>query len=54
TIGGFITDLLGHLPKRGEQITYQNLQFTILEAGSRKVDKIKIMKSPAINQAGEG
>jgi CBS domain containing-hemolysin-like protein len=54
TIGGFITDLLGHLPKRGEQITYQDLQFTILEASSRKVDKIKIVKSPAVNQAGEG
>ena len=44
TIGGFIIDLLGHLPKKGEKIIYENWEFIVILASSRKVDKIKIRK----------
>ncbi|MCK5242702.1 HlyC/CorC family transporter [bacterium] len=42
TIGGFVINLLGHLPKKGEQIIHQNLHFTIIAASSHKIDKIQI------------
>jgi len=42
TIGGFIINLLGHLPRKGEQVVYHNLHFTVMAASSRKIDKIQI------------
>ncbi len=47
TIGGFISHLLGHLPRQGEQVVYQDLHFTILAASSRKIEKIQIRKLDA-------
>lgn len=46
TIGGYVTHLLGHLPIKGEQIFVEDLKFTILAAGSTKVDRIQIQRVP--------
>ncbi len=55
TVGGFITDLLGHLPRKGENVTYEHLQFTVLSATSRKVERIQIRRSlPAAFEEGRG
>ncbi|RME84284.1 MAG: HlyC/CorC family transporter [Planctomycetota bacterium] len=43
TIGGLITSHLGRIPQKGEVISYNDeLEFTILEADERKIDKVKI------------
>ena len=42
TIGGFITRNLGRVPKRGETITIDKLQFKILKAEHRKIDLLKL------------
>lgn len=42
TIGGFVTSLLGRLPKVGNQAEYRNLRFTVLEMQKRRVIKLKL------------
>lgn len=42
TIGGFVTDLFGHLPRKGETIAYENMHFTVLASTTRRIDKIQI------------
>ena len=42
TIGGFISRNLGRVPKRGEIITIDKLQFKILKAEHRKIDLLKV------------
>ncbi|RJP23406.1 MAG: HlyC/CorC family transporter [Candidatus Omnitrophota bacterium] len=42
TLGGFITTLIGDVPKIGEEVDFLNLHFTILESDERKIEKVKI------------
>lgn len=42
TIGGLVVSKFGHLPKRGEQITFNNLSFTALRADSRRLHSINV------------
>lgn len=44
TIGGFVINLFGRLPKRGEQITFENLKFTIQRADSRRLHTLLVEK----------
>ncbi len=44
TIGGFLFDLFGRLPKVGEQLSYHNIKLLILEMDGKKIEKIKITK----------
>jgi putative hemolysin len=44
TVGGFVIDIMGKVPKAGEEIKYGNLKIEILEANKRRVNKIKIKK----------
>ena len=46
TIGGYVTHEVGHLPKRDEIITIDNLSFKILHADSRRIRlmRMKIAK----------
>lgn len=44
TLGGYMAHVLGHVPKKGEQVAYQNYQFKVILASSRKVDKIQIQR----------
>lgn len=45
TLGGFVIDLLGHIPKHNEYKTlkYNNLIFKIESVKERRVDKVKIL-----------
>ncbi len=45
TLGGFITTLIGDVPKVGEEIDYLNLHFTILDSDERKIEKVKIERT---------
>jgi len=42
TIGGFLMDLFGYVPKEGEIMKFGSITFTILKADVRKINRIKI------------
>ena len=44
TIGGFVLDNLGHIPKTGEYFKYEDLDVKILDADERKVLKVEIKR----------
>jgi CBS domain containing-hemolysin-like protein len=44
TIGGYVTHLLGHLPKQGEQVTIDNYLVTVSQADSRRVRQLHFRK----------
>ena len=44
-MGGFVFSRLGYIPKPGEQFNYENLEFTIASAESRRVKRITIRKA---------
>lgn len=46
TIGGLVVSKFGHLPKRGEQITFDQLSFTVLRADSRRLHSMLIEVLP--------
>jgi magnesium and cobalt transporter len=44
TIGGLVVSKFGHLPKRGEHISFDHLNFTVLRADSRRLHSLIIEK----------
>ena len=42
TVGGFILWILRRMPKKNENISYENLKFTILEADRKRIYKIQL------------
>ena len=50
TIGGLVVSKFGHLPKRGEQITFDRLNFTVLRADSRRLHSllVELLPEPAM------
>ncbi len=46
TIGGLVVNRFGHLPKRGETISFDGMKFTVLRADSRRVHSLLLEKLP--------
>ena len=46
TIGGLVVSKFGHLPKRGEQITFDGLSFTVVRADSRRLHSLLVELLP--------
>lgn len=46
TIGGFVISKFGHMPKRGDQISFDSLHFTVLRADSRRLYSLLVVKVP--------
>jgi putative hemolysin len=44
TLGGFITEQLQHLPKKGERLLYQNFYFQIQKASQKRVLQVLIFE----------
>ena len=44
TIGGYVTHLLGHLPKQGEQVRIENYSVTISQTDGRRVGQLHFRK----------
>lgn len=44
TVAGFVLDLLGHIPKEGEQLRYNGLKLVITEMRGLKIEKILVTK----------
>ncbi len=52
TIGGFITHLFGHLPKRDEHVTIQDFDFRVIKADSRRIHLLELTtRPPAASQS---
>jgi len=47
TTGGLVVSKSGHLPKPGESISFNNLQFTALRADSRRLHALLVVKTPS-------
>jgi len=50
TVGGFVLDRLGFIPKGGESFDYEDLRFTVVEVDGRRVARVKIQQ---LQPAGE-
>ena len=44
TVAGFILSLLGHIPRRNEQLRYHNLKIVITEMKAQKIEKILLTR----------
>ena len=44
TVGGLILNRFGRVPKRGEQISFDNLAFKVLRADSRRLHLLQVTK----------
>ena len=42
TLAGFLLFRLGHIPKEGESITYENRRLTVVEMENRRIAKIRV------------
>jgi magnesium and cobalt exporter, CNNM family len=51
TVGGFVLDQLGFIPKGGEGFEYGAFRFTVVEMDGRRVARVKIQRLPSA--AGE-
>jgi magnesium and cobalt transporter len=51
TIGGLVVSQFGHLPKRGETVSFNNLKFTALRADSRRLHSVIIEELKAQEDA---
>ena len=53
TVGGFVLDQLGFIPKGGESFEYGNFRFSVMEMDGRRVARVKIqLLPPAAGQDG--
>ncbi|MBT8438350.1 MAG: CBS domain-containing protein [Gammaproteobacteria bacterium] len=46
TIGGYVVNAFGHMPKRGESVEAEGFRFTVKRADSRKVHLLNIQRLP--------
>jgi CBS domain containing-hemolysin-like protein len=53
TIGGYVTHLLGHLPKQGEQVKIDNYCVTVTQADSRRIQQLHFRKLKEAQPASE-
>src|SRR5437660_507434 len=44
TVGGYVTHLLGHLPKQGEQVKIDNYCVTVTQADSRRIRQLHFQR----------
>lgn len=44
TIGGYVTHLLGHLPKQGEEVQIENYKVTVAQSDGRRVNQLHFRK----------
>ena len=51
TVGGFVLDQLGFIPKGGESFVFGDLRFSIVEMDGKRVARVKLER---ISRAGEG
>ncbi len=50
TIGGYVTHLLGHLPKQGEQVRIEDYLITVTQTDGRRVGQLHFKKHPETDE----
>lgn len=50
TIGGIVLHQFGHMPKKGEKITFKDFEFKITSADSRRIQTIQVTIPKEINK----
>ena len=43
TVSGWVMNMLGRIPEKGDTFTYENLQVTVLEMDGKRVEKIRLI-----------
>lgn len=54
TVGGYLFDLLGHVPVAGEEIRDGDLVMTVVECDARKIRKVRIRRTAPVESHGSG
>ena len=49
TVGGLVFSLLGHVPRKGQEVEYERLRFTVLDAERRKINRLRVELQPTTN-----
>jgi putative hemolysin len=52
TVGGFVLDQLGFIPRGGESFEYGNFRFTVVEMDGRRVARVKIQRARPVPESG--
>jgi CBS domain containing-hemolysin-like protein len=42
TIGGFVFSTLGKIPAKGEEFTHGNVEFVVMDAEPRRINRLRI------------
>lgn len=50
TIGGLISQTLGHIPQRGEELSIDQMSFEIIHADSRRIHLIRVTKQEPLEE----
>lgn len=53
TVGGFVLDLLGHLPKQGEQVVHGDLTVLVGDVAENKVAQVFVIKEVGVEEPGD-
>jgi CBS domain containing-hemolysin-like protein len=51
TVGGLVTEWLGHVPEPGEEATQDGIVIKVLAADKRRVDQVRVWKTPPTAEA---
>jgi CBS domain containing-hemolysin-like protein len=51
TVGGYVTQVIGHLPKPGEKARIEDFEATVTKADGRRVLEINLQRKPAANSS---
>lgn len=46
TIGGFVAELVGRVPRTGDEVDYAGYRFSVLRATARRAERIEVRKVP--------
>lgn len=50
TLGGVLSNAFGHLPEEGEKVSIDDMDFEIVEADNRRIQKVKLTKNEALKE----
>ena len=51
TMNGFLSKITGHIPELNEEISYNNLQFTVVKKSQRRIRQMRVKKLPSTPQS---
>jgi len=46
TVGGFVFSALGKIPETGEELSYQNVKFRVIDAEQRRINRLRVQVTP--------